>query len=895
MSAGAPITEAFVAILPTIDPAAFSAEVETSVESAVSRVGGKAFAPLEAQAAKAGERAGVALDESFSKASSGLTAGAAKAGEKAGLALDASFAKAVAPLGKEAAAAGAKAEAVGKGAAKGSKSGLVGLAALAGGYELVKGSIEKAQQRQLDQIRTTEVFGKTALPSVSKAIEEVSRKTIQTIETTTEGVNTVGQALQAVGVTQKQSASLSEQLVQRVGDVAAKTGKDVNTLIAGVQTSLASGSTRALRSLNVVADNSDIAFTAAKAGIVQLTGTSKDLASAQGSLVKLQSSLTDAQEQYGKKSTQAQAIQTKIAYQQTVIGNLQKANGSTQRQQLSDVLGLQSKVTKSQDAYKAAVDKYGESSKQAQKAQKKYNSANSDFLALVKTAVPSLTKQQKALALTHLILDKTTNGQGAAEKRSHTFSGAVQTLKVAFANLEEEIGVKIIPILTKAANVLTAVLGFMDRHKTTVKVITTLFALLGGVLLAYKTALLVAAAAEKVMEVQTAILNAIIDANPITLVVVALVALAAGLVLAYKHSKTFRDIVDKIGKVLKAVLLPVLHLVVAAFDFVRDHIKLVGLILLTLTGPIGIAIALFIKFHDQIIAVLKSVYDAVKSFIEAVISFFVALPGNIVKALSSLGKLLADVFTKLGQLIYLLIQKYIQLWLDVYIKFPLAVLRVLAGLAGKVANVFVQVGRAALAAVTTWVGSIVHEIAGLPGKITALAGKMLSAGKTLIGHFVDGLKTIGGKAGGIADTIGHAIVGVVNHLVIDPLNTALAFISDKIGKLPFVSNPHLHIPSLANGGVFDKATLALIGEAGKEVAIPLTRPRRAMELATQSGLLDLLVAQANRESRGSLANVTNSRSNSRTTTNHNTFVLPAADPQQHAEMVGHRLASWSDR
>lgn len=55
---------------------------------------------------------------------------------------------------------------------------------------------------------------------------------------------------------------------------------------------------------------------------------------------------------------------------------------------------------------------------------------------------------------------------------------------------------------------------------------------------------------------------------------------------------------------------------------------------------------------------------------------------------------------------------------------------------------------------------------------------------------------------------------------------------------------------LANGGVFDRATSAIVGEAGREVVIPLTRPGRALQLANESGLMDVL-SQASRAQRAS--------------------------------------------
>lgn len=907
---GGPISEAFVAILPAIDTAAFSAEVEGGVESAVSRVGAKAFAPLEVQASKAGAKAGAALDESFTKASATLTASAAKTGTKAGVALDASFAKAVAPLGKEAAAAGEKASAVGAGAAKGSKSGLVGLAALAGGYELVKGSIEKAQQRQLDQIRSTEVFGKQALPGVSKAVEDVSKKTLQTIEGTTESVNTLGQALQAVGVTQKQSAGLSEQLAQRVGDVAAKTGKDVGTLIAGVQTSLASGSTRALRSLNVVADNSDIAFTAAKDGLVKVNGQIPQLVAAQTKVAVAQEAYNSAVAKSGAGSTVALAAKKALDTQNTALGAVSEKYKNVAKT-LPELVSQQRAVGVAQEKYNSAVDKFGPSSAKAKKAQAEYNITNANFLSSVKAQVPALTKQQKALALTQLILDKTSNSQGAAEKRSKTLSGAVQRLKVAFSNAEEEIGVKLIPVLTKIANVVAGFFDFLEKHKTTAKV-----------LLDVGTALAVGAVAAKAFAKAQLLVDAALNANPVALIVIALAALVTGLVLAYKNSKTFRDIVNKIGSVLKTVLGP-------ALKFVEGHLKLVALIIGTvLLGPIVLLIAAFIKFHDKIFAVVTGVYDFIKghfaliatiigtvllgpiaivialfvkfhdkifAIIGDIVSFFAALPGRVLSALSTFGSVVGDVFVKLGQLVIAIVEKYVSLWLDVYVKFPIRVAQALAGLAVKVAGIFTDVGKRSLSAVTGFISNIVHAITGLPGKIIGIGGAMLKAGAKLIGQLFQGIRNGIGAAGDFGKNIANSIGQAINHFLKLPIklpriNTHIPGVGTVGGETVLPA-----IPAFKRGGVIDKATLALLGEAGREVVIPLTNKKRALQLANQSGLLDLLVAQSNRESRGSLAAVTNSRTQSRSTTNHNTFILPSADPDQHAEMVGHRLSTWSDR
>lgn len=60
---------------------------------------------------------------------------------------------------------------------------------------------------------------------------------------------------------------------------------------------------------------------------------------------------------------------------------------------------------------------------------------------------------------------------------------------------------------------------------------------------------------------------------------------------------------------------------------------------------------------------------------------------------------------------------------------------------------------------------------------------------------------------------------------------------ERVGAGPAQNKP---LPPLANGAIVRRATAALVGEAGDEVIIPLTRPRRALQLAEQSGLFNVL-------------------------------------------------------
>lgn len=100
--------------------------------------------------------------------------------------------------------------------------------------------------------------------------------------------------------------------------------------------------------------------------------------------------------------------------------------------------------------------------------------------------------------------------------------------------------------------------------------------------------------------------------------------------------------------------------------------------------------------------------------------------------------------------------------------------------------------------------------------------------------------------GGISDFFSGGIRGMANS-VIEAFNWGIRKINSV--KIPPVKiaghtvfdgwdGAHLpEIPPFANGGFVDSATLALIGEAGREVVLPLTNPKRSMELLGQTGLL----------------------------------------------------------
>lgn len=143
----------------------------------------------------------------------------------------------------------------------------------------------------------------------------------------------------------------------------------------------------------------------------------------------------------------------------------------------------------------------------------------------------------------------------------------------------------------------------------------------------------------------------------------------------------------------------------------------------------------------------------------------------------------------------------------------------LAGAIGKAIGHLVEFQAMLVGKVHDAVASVVDVVAGLPGRIIALGGRMLSAGKSIIGKFVEGLKNAGGIVSGIAGNVWDVLKGLLNG-AIDRINNALEFsISIGFGKHITINPPDIaHLQS----GTFDAAAgFYNVGEVGPErVYIP---------------------------------------------------------------------------
>jgi len=230
---------------------------------------------------------------------------------------------------------------------------------------------------------------------------------------------------------------------------------------------------------------------------------------------------------------------------------------------------------------------------------------------------------------------------------------------------------------------------------------------------AQKVALVASAIAEKAAAIAQWALNVAMDANPIMLIVLALAALVGGLIWAYNKVGWFRAFVDGAFKGISAVI-------GAVVDFVKSHWPL---LLAILTGPIGIAVLLIVKYWKKISSGFESAYRTTINIGKTLISWVTGLPGWIKGALSSLR------------------QKIVTTALDAWFRFRAATIQK----AGEL---------------LTWVKS-------LPGKIKSGLGSLgqllYNSGRALLSGFMHGIQSMLGPVVNAGKSIMSHLSGLFPH------------------------------------------------------------------------------------------------------------------------------------
>lgn len=433
----------------------------------------------------------------------------------------------------------------------------------------------------------------------------------------------------------------------------------------------------------------------------------------------------------------------------------------------------------------------------------------------------------------------------------------MERLKVGLENLGISIGNILLPWLNRAVAVGQKVSGWLngmsDGQRKVIVGLGLFLAALGPALIvtgkfvsalgAAGQSLKLAAAAAKISAAAQWLWNAALAANPLVLIIAGLVALGAALFVAYKKSETFRAIVDA-----------AMSAVADAFGWVVDKGKaLTGFFTKTLPDAAKAALSW-----------VKSNWPAIATIISGPFAPLVALAtdawgirSGLVKAFTTIKQWVSSNWPIIATIISGPFAPLVALATDAFgIRSALTnALRALMSTAGGWATRISSAIKTGFMTVAWDIPStlfnriiqpMIDKVVAVVDKAKALSAAIPRGFVSLTWGLVDLYKTriidplvnltdnALGKGKAIAAAIGRGIregAGEVWDKVTDAFKGFLNRIIRVVNKVPFVD-----IPLLAQGGVIAGPTLAVVGEDGPEVVIPLGRKRRrrGVELMTQA-------------------------------------------------------------
>jgi phage-related protein len=288
---------------------------------------------------------------------------------------------------------------------------------------------------------------------------------------------------------------------------------------------------------------------------------------------------------------------------------------------------------------------------------------------------------------------------------------------------------------------------------------------------------------------------------------VAVAAMAAGLIYAYKTSDTFRTIVDAAFSAVKTIAQTLFGW------FQSNWPLLLGII----TGPVGLAAVLVIKYWSQIQSATQGAWNAIRSLTtaawNAIQSFISSVAGAISGAVSSAWSAVRNATSTAWGGVRSVVT-------DVVGDVKSAISGMGTWVSGWASGTF--------AAITSRVGSFFDRIADGARDAVASVQRNMNA-------VVNAVESIVGRIEGAAQSVANAIRRPINAVIAQWNSLAFPRVSVDIpkkkilgktvggGSFGFGPIQFPNISPLAKGGVVTSPTLALLGEAGPEAVVPLDR------------------------------------------------------------------------
>ncbi len=317
---------------------------------------------------------------------------------------------------------------------------------------------------------------------------------------------------------------------------------------------------------------------------------------------------------------------------------------------------------------------------------------------------------------------------------------------------------------------------------------------LGGIvtaLVGYIAVTKVAAAVTKIWNTVTAISKFLFVTHPVAVFAIVLAGLIGALVAAYFRFERVNEIVHEVFDFFRDDFIPkVIELkdtAIEVFTAVKNYLEQVFWPAIKVV--VDVIVDYFKFWWEQIqvfiqlvIALFKGEWkealnlfkEMVGNTLDFVVSFFLKLPGRLLRALPPIIFALMDIAKAFAQFLLEKVARIIDKIVDFFI-----------GLPKRLLDAGVDIAK-------------------------SLFSMGVSFGRTIIDAIVEGLRRAGGAISSYIMSLVPDVGSIVDSIVGGATSRAKGLVKSII-------------PGLATGGIVTKPTLAVIGEAGPEAVIPLSK------------------------------------------------------------------------
>nr|DAN30877.1 MAG TPA: minor tail protein [Caudoviricetes sp.] len=269
---------------------------------------------------------------------------------------------------------------------------------------------------------------------------------------------------------------------------------------------------------------------------------------------------------------------------------------------------------------------------------------------------------------------------------------------------------------------------------------------------------------------------------------------------------TIADILGGIADFLKGVFDIITGILTGdmskIFDgFTETGDAIMNILSTLLTALLDLTVAVLKVIWDTIVAIFQGIWDGIVAIFTPIGEWFAERWNDITTVLADVAKWFGDVFQKAWDAL---------------------------------TNVFSSIGTwfgerwndvtTALTNVATWFGNIFKTAFEAVKNAFSTIGSFFSGVWTTVKNiFVNAGQMVGSAVGGAFKSAVNAVLGTIENVVngfIGMINGVISLIN-KIPGVSLGSVGYVSLPRLARGGIVDSPTVAMIGEAGKEVVMPL--------------------------------------------------------------------------